>query len=209
MKRTLTDADKMELSSKLRDRFAYDTTHVPHAVIDTAIQVFSEFYESKNSFSDLVKDGTAYSKICPTCDQTFVIYPFSFRGDALWSLRILARNAPMTFKELADVKIAAGLDPKYAKDATRHIGEAKYWNLVEETEEIREGCSVYAITEKGRLFVKGELPVPEKIWVHAGERFAPPSGETDGEEKYIDEMPSGKYADKEAIWAESVSAFQS
>jgi hypothetical protein len=59
MKRTLTDADRLELKAKLFDRFPqiFDSKGmIERATLSNdLVQFMSEFYESKNTFSDGIK----------------------------------------------------------------------------------------------------------------------------------------------------------
>lgn len=57
MKKTLTDADRLELKSKLKDQFSDRSVEFPsdsfrENVLNGLVEFFSDFYESKNTFTD-------------------------------------------------------------------------------------------------------------------------------------------------------------
>lgn len=124
---------------------------------------------------------------------------YGMRTDAVWTMQILM-TGPMTTKEIADVKVKAGLDPLYAKDMTRHVGELRYWNLVQDTGLRRGGCVVWMITSDGRDFVNGKCRVPSHLFTEHGRRVSAPAGEFDGIPIWVWEIKPQDFSELQHDW---------
>lgn len=164
MKHTLTDADRLELKSKLYDSFPQ---LFPSGIVDRItlsvelVRFFSDFYESRNTFSDNV---TTDPKTCPTCGGLWVISKRYLARYLVRPLRILNdAGRAMTTKELTEITGNRQVYTKFAWLA--------HWQLVEKV-----GKSLYAITEKGRQFLRGEIKVPEFQWMLKNEVVGTPEG---------------------------------
>lgn len=144
MKHYLTDADKLELKSKLRDQFSDRAVPFPNEifqenVLNGLVEFFAEFYASKNTFTDAIRDA-----------QKPRIWKVLFRREWVQCIDVMVTiGKPMTTVEVARALIERGADPLKAREAARHLVDARHWNMIERTEERVGNAYRYRITSIG------------------------------------------------------------
>lgn len=138
MKHYLTDADRLELKSKILDTasgYMLENT----SMIDDIVQVVSDFYAAKNTFTDAIRQA-----------QTPRIWKVLFRREWVQCLKtMISVGKPMTTVEVAKALIERGADPLRARDAARHLVDARHWNMIERTEERVGNAYRYRLTSFG------------------------------------------------------------
>lgn len=130
-------------------------------------------------------------------------HKYPMRTDAVWTMQMLRffdGGKGMTYLEIAEEKIGFGLSPKYAKDMTRHIGELRYWGLVEDTGERRGGCIVWRITQTGRDFLDGKCQVPSHLYILNKRRCDPPHGKENGHMIFVHEIKPQDFSELHHDW---------
>jgi hypothetical protein len=157
---------------------------------------------------------TEEHRICPTCGQPCKADKKDFRTDSLWTLQILSvAGKGMTSRDVAEEKMKAGYPAIMAKDAARHLPQIRFWGLVEYTGEKRECCKVYCITQKGRDFIAGAVPVPSFVWVYNNERISPPHGTDEGDPIFWSSVreknKDQELADRMSYWESSIGMLPS
>lgn len=161
----LTDAEKMELRSKLNDVGA-----ILESEMNDILHVVSEFIEQKIASMTDIK-----------------AYPVRF--DARWieCLRIMKRTAsPMTTNEIAEMLSG---DRLYRKQVVRYFVYARHWNLIKKTGEKYKGSYLYVLTPEAlSCLERDDLTVQSSVWTRKGVRVTPPVGEQDG--PYVRVLPS-------------------
>lgn len=153
MKHYLTDADRLELRSKLRDTAATlppslklksgeteeGVVVLNDQAIDAMVHVFSDFYAAKNTFTDAIRQA-----------QTPRIWKVLFRREWVQCLEtMISVGKPMTTVEVAKALIERGADPLRAREAARHLVDARHWNMIERTEERVGNAYRYRLTSFG------------------------------------------------------------
>lgn len=153
MKHYLTDADRLELTSKLRDMASTlppslklksgDTEEgvvvLSDSSISAMVQVFSDFYEAKNTFTDAIREASKPR-----------IWKVMFRKD--WGACLHAMEQagrPITTVQITSELMRNGINPLRAREAARHFVEARHWNLIERTEDRHGQSYKYRLTSLG------------------------------------------------------------
>ncbi len=201
MKHTLSDADKLELKTRIFETLSEenptgDVLNERHA--QGLLRMFDEYYAAKNTFSDWIKNNEdQWSRFCPTCERWFVARLLHFPKLMMRYLHILAHyGVPMTVKQIEE---KSGVPRSY--DESSHFPLLKHWNLIEKV----EGTRQYIATPKALAVLRGQEPVNEWVWIFNDERIQPPPQELDGEPKLIADIKHKTFTDDQIY--ESVSAF--
>ena len=142
MKHYLTDADRLELKSKIVDScYMLNNT----SMVDTLVNLFSDFYAEKNTFTDAIREA-----------QKPRIWKVLFRKEWVQCLLIMQKiGRPMTTVEVANALWqSAGVDPFKARDAARHLVDARHWNMVERTEDRVGNAHRYRLTSFGQAALR-------------------------------------------------------
>lgn len=183
--RKLTSNQRQSLQEKLSE-YAYKN-ELNFVQVEDLVNLFTEWSEAQQSFSELIIGKNDMKKTCNTCGQLCVAYKTFFRKTWIKPLQILHNvERPMTMKEIAELM----LGKTTVNDAiTRTLPQAQHWNVLE-----KMGNSQYKITEKGVLFLKGEAALPEFIWIPA--RNAIIVTPENGKDITINELQDRDYSDK-------------
>lgn len=142
MKHYLTDADKVELKSKIIETLSEENPtgeglNERHA--QGLLRMFDEYYASKNTFTDSIREA-----------QKPRIWKVMFRREWVQCLHVLYEiGKPLTTVEIAHELYKRGVDPFVARDATRHFVEARHWQMVEQTEDRVGNAYRYRLTSFG------------------------------------------------------------
>lgn len=161
----LTDADKMELRSRLNDAGA-----ILESEMNDILHTVAQFIEEKISSMTELR-----------------AYPVRFDPRWIECLRIMKKTgSPITTNEIAEMLSG---DRMYRKQVVRYFVYARHWKLIKKTGEKYKGSDLYVLTPEAIACLdKDELTVQASIWTRKGVRVAPPHGEQDG--AYIRVLPS-------------------
>ena len=91
------------------------------------------------------------SKNCPHCNQLMNVYKRSIRANMLDGLFALSDRTP---KKTCELPISSG--------ARSDFTTLRYWGLICKSD---EGDNKWMLTEKGHLFIKNELSVPQYLFI--------------------------------------------
>jgi hypothetical protein len=179
MKHYLTDADRLELTSKLRDAAAAlplsmkitngeqeeGVVVLNDRAIAAMVQVFSDFYAEKNTFTDAIREA-----------QKPRIWKVMFRKDWMSCLFAMDRlGRPVTTLQIASELTRDGVNPLRAREAARHFVEARHWRIIEETPE-RSGQAVkYRLTSIGINALRNPYSTMIKRFVYTMNRKVTPT----------------------------------
>lgn len=167
----LTDADKMELRTKILDIAAIspDAPERMKIAMNDILEEVSDFIEKKLL-------------------QLTDIRAYPVRFDARWieCLRIMKKTgSPMTTNEIAEMLSG---DRLYRKQVVRYFVYARHWKLIKKTGEKYKGSDLYVLTpEASTCLDNDDLSVQSFVWTRKGVRVNPPHGEQDGD--YIRVLP--------------------
>lgn len=167
----LTDADKMELRSKIMDIAAIspDAPERMKLAMNDILEEVSEFIERK------IESLTGLKA-----------YPVRFDVRWIECMRIMKNTgSPMTTNEIAEMMTG---DRLYRKQVVRYFVYARHWKLINKTGEKYKGSDLYVLTPEAIACLdKDALTVQSTVWTKKGVRVNPPQGETDG--AYIKVLP--------------------
>lgn len=120
------------------------------------------------SFSELILKNNMAQKTCAECNQLCVTYKYKFRKVWVKCLKkarnICEERGDFTTKDLA-TELAAEMQWMKAASIVRMFLTVRHWGLIEKTDNTRNGCNAWKITQEGIDFLKGDAAVREHLWV--------------------------------------------
>lgn len=131
-------------------------------------------------------------KRCPHCDAKMVEYKHTLNKNIIQCLWIVCEmGGILPFKEL---------NGRVTYNQRNHFQQLQYWGLTRKVKD-EDGTRVaglWAITEDGMRFLKGEIPVFKHVWTYRGEfvRF-------DGEALFVSDYGYEPYKTAEQYAAEA------
>lgn len=90
---------------------------------------------------------------CPTCMRKTALNPIKLDREIVKALIAAAYQDTIKSAEM-EARFGRGVGSNYAK--------LKHWDLIEPA----EGNGVWKITELGRAFLRGEVELPETLWIY-------------------------------------------
>lgn len=175
MRRELTSAERMKLDT-LIDETAAVTPQEKYDLID----MFVSFYAEQNTFMDAIHSAenpriwrTHFRKEWGQC-----LVIMQEQGRPLTSVMI-ARILGEKLGNDPDVK-----DPYFkAREACRHLVDARYWNIIEKTGEKKGNADYYRLTSYGRnaLAKPNQTLVKNFVYTIGGRVVPTPDGKNEPE----------------------------
>lgn len=186
MKRTVTPEAREKLITIVRsDPFI-------SAFGEDLIDKLCEWYESQNSFADVIVDDVE-KKQCPVCHQLYCVWPINLRKPLMFVLQELERIGMIQPQEL------------YKRYRERmksgKFNQMKHWGLV-----AKDLDGAFYLTQKGKDFVYGKISIPERLWTFQDEVIDMPNEKVNN--VFIWEVAPEDFSKREEHVQQSVSAFQ-
>jgi hypothetical protein len=136
-----------------------------------------EVWEDTDTLGDarkFLRAGWVRGVECPCCKQFVKVYKRKLDS-------VMASSLVLVYHYFQKNKGATWVHlPRFlmeAKAADRECAKLRYWGLLEEmprevgAETPGRTSGLWRITDKGKLFVEGDLAVPKYVWVFDGEPY--------------------------------------